>query len=252
MKYKGYFFDLDGVAYQGSQVIPTCRDFVNRLIDEDIKVCFLTNNSSRTPDTVAHHLQDLGYHVNEENIITSSQVTSNYIAKQSKRKIYLIGMSGIYQELTKIGCEIVSENADLVVVGLDFHLTYDKLAKAAQEIIKGAELISTNSDLMLITNNGIAPGNGSITQLIETISKTKAIYMGKPEAKIFEFGLDKLNLTKDEVVMVGDNYYTDILGASQFNIDSIFVETGVMTREEILQFPNQPTYLVKDLSYFNR
>jgi 4-nitrophenyl phosphatase len=251
MRYKGYFFDLDGVAYQGSQVIPTCRDFVNKLVKEGTQVCFLTNNSSRTPDTVAHHLQDLGYQIEEHHIITSSQVTANYIQKQRGRKVYLIGMSGLYNELSKIGCEIVTEDADFVVVGLDFHLTYEKLAKATQEITRGAQFISTNSDLILNTDQGVVPGNGSITQLLEAASKTKAVYMGKPEPTMFEFGLNKLKLTKEEVVMVGDNYHTDILGASRFEIDSIFVETGIMTREEIMKFPNQPTHLVKDLSEFD-
>jgi len=53
VKYKGYFFDLDGVAYEGTKVIPTCRDFVNDIIEKGIKVCFLTNNSSRTPKMVS-------------------------------------------------------------------------------------------------------------------------------------------------------------------------------------------------------
>jgi 4-nitrophenyl phosphatase len=250
MAYKGYFFDLDGVAYMGDEVIPTCRDFVNQLIDTGIQVCFLTNNSSRTPEMVANHLVDLGYRIDESNVITSSQVTVNYLKQFTKKRVYLIGMKGLYQSLTEHGFEVVNTNADYVIVGLDRELTYEKLEQASYELFKGATFISTNSDLRLLTTKGIAPGNGSITCILELTTGIKPIYMGKPEVEMFEYGLKLFNLAKSEVVMVGDNYHTDLLGASNFGIDSIFVETGVMTKAEIKQFPHQPTYIVKDLSEF--
>lgn len=251
MKYKAYFFDLDGVAYEGPNVIETCRVFVNQLMEQNIQVCFLTNNSSRTPQMVADHLIALGYHINVDNIVTSAQVTANYLKKKNFKRAYVIGMEGIRRELTSIGIEIVENDADLVICGLDLNVTYKKLTEASQEVMKGATFISTNSDIKLSTSDGIAPGNGSITRVIEQTTGVTPIYMGKPELAMFEYGLEKVNLSKEEVVMVGDNYYTDILGAHLFGIDSIFVETGVMTKEEILACPNQPTFIVKDLSYFN-
>lgn len=84
-KYKGFLFDLDGVAYIGPDVIPTCRDFVNQLVERNIKVGFITNNSSRTPKMVADHLNDLGYHVSEDHIITSSQVTADFVKDRPEK-----------------------------------------------------------------------------------------------------------------------------------------------------------------------
>lgn len=248
--YKGYFFDLDGVAYLGNQVIETCRDFVNQLISDNIQVSFLTNNSSRTSQTVANHLIELGYHISLNHVITSSQVTANYLSEFKNKKVFLIGMDGIRQELIKIGCEFVTENADFVVVGLDRLLTFEKLAIACKEIRSGATFISTNGDLKLSTADAIIPGNGSITAAIELTTDVKPIVMGKPKTAMFEYALKKLGLSKDEVVMVGDNYYTDIQGALNFGMDSLFVETGIMSFEDIAKFDKQPTHLVKDLSYF--
>ena len=250
MKYKGFFFDLDGVAYIGPDVIPTCRDFVNKLVDRGIKVGFLTNNSSRTPETVANHLIELGYRINAENVITSSQVTADYVKELPVKRVHVIGMDGIRQALIDAGKEIVDDDAEIVVVGIDFNVNYEKFMRAGQEILNGARFISTNRDPKIQTKDGIGPGNGSIVKLIEHFTGVEAIDMGKPGEMIFEYGLKRLGLNKDEVVMVGDYYYTDILGAQRFGIDSIFVETGVMTKDEILQIPDQPTYIVKDLSYF--
>lgn len=250
MKYKGFFFDLDGVAYIGPDVILTCRNFVNELVRRGIKVGFLTNNSSRTPQMVADHLIELGYEISAENVITSSQVTANYVNDLPSKRAYVVGMKGIRDALTEVGAEIVERDADIVVIGLDFEITYEKLMRAGQEVLNGATFIATNRDPKLLTKDGIGPGNGSIVKLVEHFTGVEPIDMGKPGSQIFEYGLQRMGLTKDEVVMVGDYYYTDILGAQNFGIDSIFVETGVMTREEVLSLSNQPTYIVKDLSNF--
>ena len=184
MNYKGFLFDLDGVAYIGPDVIPTCRDFVNELIKRDIKVGFLTNNSSRTPKMVADHLIDLGYGISEENIITSSQVTANYVGELPNKRTYVIGMSGIRQALVEVGAEIVERDADIVVVGLDFDINYEKLMRAGQEVLNGAIFIATNRDPKLLTKDGIGPGNGSIVKLVEHFTGVEPIDMGKQIANI--------------------------------------------------------------------
>ncbi len=250
--YKGFLIDLDGVAYLGDKVIPTCREWIAKLNQEKIKYCFVTNNSTRTSQEVYDHLTQMGYDIDICNIITSSEVTANYIKNMNEfGRVYLIGMNGIKKELEDKHISIVQENADYVVIGLDLELTYDKLTTACRELFHGAQLISTNSDLKLSTANGIIPGNGSITQVLELVTGVKAIYMGKPQTEMLEYGLRKLNLKKEEVAVIGDNYLTDILGAINFHMDSIFVETGIMKISDLNQFVKQPTIILKDLSQLN-
>jgi 4-nitrophenyl phosphatase len=246
--YKGFLIDLDGVAYWGQKLIPTCRDFISKCHEKGLKFCFVTNNSSRTVDEVFNHLSLLGYKLTKDNIITSSEVTVNYIVNENKTaKVYLIGMEGIKSELLKHNVTLVDEASDYVVIGLDFQLNYEKLAKACEEIFNGAKFISTNSDFRLSRGNGIAPGNGSLTKVIELVTNVKPIYMGKPQPEMLEYGLKKLGLPKTEVAVIGDNYYTDILGAYNIGVDSIFVETGVMKIKDLQAFSKQPTLIVRNL-----
>lgn len=247
--YKGYLIDLDGVTYLGHKVIPTCRDFIAKLNQEKIKFCFVTNNSSRTTSEVCEHLNSIGYVVKEENIITSSEVTVNYLKKENKdAKVFLIGMNGIRNELEKNNISIVNKNADYVVVGLDLHVNFDKLTAACREILNGAKFISTNSDLRLLKDTGMIPGNGAICKFIEAATDVKPLYMGKPQVEMLEYGLEKLTLNKQDVAMIGDNYFTDILGAHHFGIGSIFVETGIMKKADLESYTIKPTIMVKDLS----
>jgi|SRR5690554_4728001 len=250
--YKGFLIDLDGIAYLGEKAIPSCRAFIKKCHEKNIKFCFVTNNSSRTTLEVYRHLTKIGYDLDRDNIITSSEVTANYILKENPQaKVYLIGMSGIKSELEKNNIKIVEDNSDYVVVGLDLNINYDKFFNACQEIFKGAKFISTNSDLKLSRTNGVGPGNGSFTKVIEMVTNVKPIFMGKPQIEMLEYGLNKLGLPKGEVAMIGDNYYTDILGAHNFNIDSIFVETGVMKISDLKQFKIKPTIVVKNLLELN-
>ncbi|NUU98562.1 HAD family hydrolase [Marinitoga sp. 1138] len=45
----------------------------------------------------------------------------------------------------------------------------------------------------------------------------------KPDPKIFEYALNEMRLSKDDVIFVGDNYNVDILGGNNFGIKSILI-----------------------------
>ncbi len=53
------------------------------------------------------------------------------------------------------------------------------------------------------------PSSGALTSFIQYASQVEPVVMGKPFSPILE-GLHTLGLTKDQVLMIGDNYETDI------------------------------------------
>jgi putative hydrolase of the HAD superfamily len=66
---------------------------------------------------------------------------------------------------------------------------------------------------------------------------------GKPDPAIFQFALSQCNLQADEVIMVGDNLMTDILGASRTGIRSVWIN-----REQKLPDKDiKPTYEITNL-----
>lgn len=46
----------------------------------------------------------------------------------------------------------------------------------------------------------------------------------KPDARIFEYGLTRMNLKPDQVIYVGDSYVVDVLGAKQIGINSLLID----------------------------
>ncbi|MBF0360559.1 MAG: HAD-IIA family hydrolase [Oligoflexia bacterium] len=133
------------------------------------------------------------------------------------------------------------------------------------------ELILANPDLYYpkgLDNYGITTGvmakifentiyerylNNPISSDIDIKNIPKFVNVGKPSSMIFEQAY-QLSKTKN-MLMIGDQLNTDILGANNFGIDSLFVGTGVGDIRPLLssslssshsQYPT-PTYIKKDL-----
>lgn len=243
-KYAGYMIDLDGTIYRGKEKISAAKRFIERLQEHDIPFLFVTNNSTQAPIKVVENLaNNFDIHVKEENVYTSALATADYIAdlNKDKRSVYVIGEVGLKQAILDKGFHFEETNPDYVVVGLDYDVTYHKFELATLAIKRGAKFIGTNADTNLPNERGLVPGAGSVIALVECSTQQKATYIGKPETIIMEKALERLGLPKDEVVMVGDNYMTDIKAGINFGIDTMLVYTGVSTRELVRKQEIAPT-----------
>lgn len=248
-KYQGYFIDLDGTTYKGKKRIPAAARFIRRLQKAGKTILFVTNNSTRTPEFVADNLrQNHNINVTAENIYTTALATADYLDKVagSKRKVYVVGESGLKTALLRRHFEI-SDQPDYVVVGLDSHVTYEKLEKAVLLIRAGAAFIGTNADSNLPNEKGMVPGAGSIIKLVEYATQRKPVMIGKPEPIIMQMALQRARLAKEQVVMVGDNYLTDIQAAINVQMDSLLVYTGLSTPQQVSKQAVQPTNTVMSL-----
>ncbi|HLQ95535.1 MAG TPA: HAD family hydrolase [Pseudogracilibacillus sp.] len=65
---------------------------------------------------------------------------------------------------------------------------------------------------------------------------------GKPSIEIFNYALNLLKVEKHEVLMVGDNLMTDILGASRAGIDSAWLNHNSVDTSDVT-----PTFEIKKL-----
>lgn len=249
MTYKGYLIDLDGTMYLGNEKIPAAKPFIERLQAKEIPFMFVTNNTTKTPLDVSNRLAEkFDIHVSEEHVYTATLATVDYMKKLNKgNRVYIIGEGGLKEGILSAGFTWEEENPDYVVVGLDTELTYDKLKLATFAIQKGAFFIGTNPDKNIPTGEGLAPGAGSLIRLLETATRVEATYIGKPEAVIMEAALQVMGLPKKEVVMVGDNYETDIQAGIRNGIDTLLVLTGFTPKKQVPLLPTAPTHIVETL-----
>lgn len=253
-----YLFDLDGVLWRGDTAIEGAVAAVKRMREAGKRCLFCTNNSSHTPADYVDKLHDMGLHVNEFDVLTSSWVTAHYLSGHFTGPFlaYVVGEEGIHSSLQKIGARIVpdsdldsTQSVDCVVVGIDRHFTYTKLHHAQRLIANGALFIATNRDASYPVEDGVAPGAGSIVAAVETASGTTPVTVGKPRPVMIDLIMQKLNLQPHEVAFVGDRLDTDIVCARRAGITAICVLTGVTTEEKAMHARGElrPHYIYETL-----
>lgn len=252
-KYKGYLIDLDGTIYRGNERIPAAKRFVERLKAANIPFLFLTNNTTRTPETVCAFLADKhDIHVTPDQVYTPSLATASYLLSEndgdvSDKSIYIIGEIGLKKAILSTGIKMNELDPDYVVVGLDYDVTYHKFELATLAIQRGAMFIGTNEDTNLPNERGQVPGAGSVIALVERSTQQEAFYIGKPRRPIMDAALAKMGLAAEDVAMVGDNYNTDIKAGINAGTGTLLVYTGISTKEQVARQEIQPTDQVDSL-----
>jgi len=246
--YKGYFIDLDGTMYKGTEPIKEAPVFVKNLKNNQVPYLFLTNNSTSTPEQVAEKLRlKFDIPANAKDVYTSALATADHVKKLDGKRVYVVGEMGLKKALEDVGCVITDTDIDHVIVGLDRDLTYKKCEIASLAIQKGATFIATNKDTNIPSERGMLPGAGSVIALIEKATQTKPVFIGKPETIMMRSALEKIGLEKNNVLMVGDNYETDILAGINSGVDTLLVLTGFTKRSDLINIEKQPTYIIETL-----
>lgn len=247
--YKGYLIDLDGTVYNGTEKIPAAVDFVKALNEKGIPYLFLTNNSTKHPRDVAEKLRSMAIPATEAQVLTTSMATAKYVSEKNPgARVYPIGEEGLIMALEAEGLILTDEDPDYVVTGLDRDINYEKLSIGALAIRNGAKFIATNGDIKLPSERGFLPGAGSIISVLSVTTEVKPTFIGKPEPIMVEQALEVLGTSKEETLMVGDNYYTDILAGIHADVDSLLVFTGVTTSDDLQAVDKQPTYTIQSLT----
>ncbi len=253
-RYEGLLIDMDGVVYLDSRPISDAIDFVREARERGKRVLFLTNNSRYTVKEYAARLRSMGLECDSECIFTSAVATADYIAENLSprgRKAFVIGGDGLREELRRVGLELVEGEqakwAELVVVGWDVELTYEKLKVGCLAIYRGAEFIGSNPDSSFPSPEGIWPGAGAIIACLEKATGRKATVVGKPNIFMMQLALARLGTAPDRTLMIGDRLETDVLGGWRAGMDTCLVLTGVTRREDLEGFEPRPDYVVESL-----
>ncbi len=245
--------DLDGVVYEGTLAIKGAVDSINKVQKSGMPVGYVTNNSSRKPETISDQLRGFGLDAHPEQIVSSGQTGVELLATMipAGSKVLVVGGEGLRQRVTDAGFELVESSDDSpagVIQGFAPDVAWRNLAEAAYAIQKGAKWVATNSDWTLPQEKGLAPGNGTLVSAVHTAVGQLPAVAGKPEPAIFETA--KRAFKSVNPLFVGDRIDTDIVGANRAGIDSALVLTGVSTRKELLGIgaDGRPTFILGNLS----
>lgn len=238
--------DLDGIVYRGEVAVPGAIQCFNRWQKAGMPYCFVTNNAEKSADTFAEKIRRLGIACRNDQVVTSTDVALDFIQRKYPpgSGLYVIGSQSLKDRMTASGFLLVDKGAAAVLVALDRSFDYAMMTTAQRNVLSGATLIGTNPDLIRPVADGFEPGAGAIAHSIAVSAGVSPVFLGKPSPEILHTAMQRLGITADRAIMLGDQLDTDILAAKRAGVKSVFIETGVPlnTRSAV-----RPDYMLSNL-----
>ncbi len=245
---KLFVLDMDGTYYLGKNRLKGANEFLERVHDVGKDFVFFTNNSSKSPSKYIDKLATMDCIIDRNKIWTSGDVTIEFLkTNRSGKKIYLVGTPSLQESFEQAGIILVKEEPDIVVIGFDTTLTYEKLEKACTYIRNGAEFLATHLDINCPIENGFIPDCGSICNLITTSTGVKPKFLGKPYPETMDLVLRKTGFAKEEIAFVGDRIYTDVATGVKNGAMGILVLTGETKLEDVEASSIKPDAIYESL-----
>jgi len=247
---KALIIDMDGVIWRGEEPIGDLPFIFSEFDRRGVKIILATNNATLSVDQYLKKLSRFGVRLESWQIINSPLAVAIYLHKQFPQggPVFNVGEEGLVNTLLEFGFYQADRDILAVIVGLDRGLTYDKLKQAALLIRSGKPFIATNPDRTLPTPQGFVPGAGSILAALEAATDVKPVVIGKPSPEMYRVALERLGITPNEVLVVGDRLETDIAGAQALGCYTALVLTGVSSIEDAARWNPQPDLIVDELS----
>jgi glycerol 3-phosphatase-2 len=251
-RYDTALLDLDGVVYRGADAVPHAVPALLEAAKLGMRLTYVTNNASRTPQAVAEHLVRLGLPATASDVVTAAQAVARMIAESVPEgsKVLMVGGEGLRVALEERGLVPVTgadQNPVAAVQGYRPDTTWENLAEIAYAVGAGVPWYAANADMTMPTARGIAPGNGALVTAVAKACGGWPRIAGKPETALHRETM--LRTGAERPLVVGDRLDTDIEGANRAGVDSLLVLTGVTTRAEAeaAEGPHKPTYVADDL-----
>lgn len=230
-----FLLDMDGTFYLGDRILPGSLDFIETLKKKDKAYLFFTNNSSKNARSYVDKLKNMGCEIRMDRIITSGMVTAGYLKREYPgKRVYLMGTPLLAEEMEASGIRLVDTDPDVVVVGFDTTLTYEKLVKVCDFIREGAPFIATHPDINCPTETGFVPDCGAVCAAISLSTGVKPTVLGKPEAETVRYILHRTGRDRDELIYIGDRLYTDI-ALGRHGITTALVLSGESKEEDLAE-----------------
>lgn len=247
--------DMDGTIYNGKTLFPYTIGFLKRLRALGIGYTFLTNNPSRSTSEYLKKLEALGIDATGEEIYTSAQATIDHLKRYHPewKRLFLLGTPSMIAQFEESGFTSTTDSPndvpDALVVAFDMSLTYSRLCRAAWWAKQRKPYFATNPDWVCPTDQPeVLIDCASIYTCIEAATgRQPDKVLGKPRAEMLNGILAARQLSPDQVAMVGDRIYTDMMMARHAQAFGVLVLSGEATLQDAENADPQPDLVLPSI-----
>ena len=232
-RYPVWLCDIWGVLHNGVAAFPVASGALAAFRRQGGKVVLITN-APRPFDDVERQIRGLGVTPDAyDAIVTSGDVTRGLIRSWHGRPLFHLGPEKDRTIFEGLGAKLVSENAAEAVVctGLidDSHETPQAYGAQLNAMRKrGQPMICANPDIQVERGAQLCYCAGALGEAYERLGG-RVEYAGKPRAPIYDAALAAIGgkVDRSKVLAIGDGVGTDIKGAGDFGLASLYVASAV-------------------------
>ena len=229
-KYDAFFIDLWGVIHNGIQLYPEAIESLNQLVK--LKKRFvLMSNAPRPSKNVENFLLKLKMEkILLKNIFTSGEAALKTLQKNVYGKhFYHLGPkrdNSLFKGYEKNIKDL--DHADFILCTGFLESNENSLLYYKDMLRKYTKLkmICTNPDLVVHRGDKQEYCAGTLAEIFKELGG-EVVYFGKPYPDIYNFCINK----NEKTLVIGDNIRTDIKGANNMKLDSLFITSGIHKEE---------------------
>jgi 4-nitrophenyl phosphatase len=244
--------DLDGVLVKDKALnpFPDTPDFLNFLRRKGIPFKVVSNNSTRAPEEIVEKLRSKGVHLEDHEFISPLSILPDHLRKNKINSIFVIGMPSLKSYLEKQGFEVLEDHrVQAVIIGQDRNLDFVKIKTATSAVfLSNAKILPINLSRIVKDDDGLYfPGAGAIAQMLLHACNYKEDVpnLGKPSKEFINYAIG--DMPGEGTYLVSDDIYTDLVGAKNLGIKTIFMTTGKYKREELSRIDFCPDFIFESL-----
>ncbi len=241
---------MDGTVYLGERLLPGVNDLLRYFRRAGKRYLFLTNNSSKRRGDYLQKLRRLGVEgVSEDEIFTSGEAAAGYLrARRPGARLCVVGTPALQAEFQAAGFTLDDAAPEVVVLGFDTGITYERIRLLCDHVRAGLPYIATHPDLNCPVDGGTIPDTGAFIALVQaSTGRRPDVIIGKPFEPIIAALAEKTGVAPAQVTMVGDRLATDI-ALGQHGPTTVLVLSGETRPEHIPDAEVPPDYVLRDLA----
>jgi NagD protein len=240
--------DLDGTLYLGETRFDFTPGFLQQLRQVGVGHTFFTNNSSKSDRQYLVKLKGMGIDAGLEDIYSSTHATIDHLRSDfpGARRLFVLGTRGLHEQFTEAGYTVCDSDPEVVVIGFDTDLVYQRLARAAWWIQQGKPYLATHPDLTCPTDQSLVlPDCGAICRLLDAATGRRPdAVLGKPNVTMLDGLRQRLGLERSQMAIVGDRLCTDMAMARRAGVMGVLVLSGEARLQDLEEIPDRPDLVV--------
>ena len=258
--YDAVFFDAYGVLVDGIDALPNAEQLVNIMNASVMNYFIVTSDASKSIESLSNKFQSQGMRIPVERIVNSGSLISGYYRDEDLvgRPTLVLGTKDSRTYVSGSCAKILSldSNSEPDVILFTHSSPYDwestlkhllNLVSKRFKQQKPVRMVLPNTDF--IYQDGKADFGMGAAAFVETLEEAlmrlhgkhevlRAAKLGKPHPPIFIEAIRRAG--SNNVIMIGDQLETDILGANNLGLDSAVVTTGINKRSNPKEFKDMP------------